>query len=90
MAIEITDSAGKHGFTHADALHAMTHAPYYVPNFDDSRIPGGIKPDLWIGPARSGLTIEVMGYRRPPRTLVVFHMMEVRPGTWALIEEEQE
>lgn len=87
MAIEFTESAGKHGFDMLDALHAIEHAIYSKRPFETSRIPGGIAPDLWIGPTRGGVMLEVMNYLRPPRTLVIFHVMPVRPKFAALIPE---
>ena len=34
------------------------------------------------------LTIEVMAYTRPPPTLVIFHVMELRPKYRALMDQE--
>ena len=43
-----------------------------------------------IGPALSGVAIEVMGYTRPDHTLVIFHDMKCRKKTFELIEEEDQ
>lgn len=88
MAIEFTESAAKHGFDIEDAVHAMTYARFSKTPFDSSRIPGGVSPDLYIGPAKSGTPLEVMVFTKPPRTLVIFHVMELRPQFKALMEEE--
>ena len=88
MAIVFSESAGKHGFTQSDAIHAITHAVFRKMSFDMSRTSGGPAPDLYVGPARSGLTIEVMAYTRPPRTLVIFHVMELRPKYRARMDQE--
>lgn len=44
MAIEFTESAGKHRYTEADAVHAMNNARYYEPEFDESR-DRGVRPE---------------------------------------------
>ena len=94
MAIEFTESAGKHGFTEADAVHAMSNARYYEPKFDEPRDLSSIRPSLWIGPsldARAPL-LEVMAEVIPPRTVRVFHVMRAREKFLARlgIEEGQQ
>ncbi len=37
--------------------------------------------DLVIGPARDGQMLEVFVHRRDPRTVFVFHVLRLRPGT---------
>ena len=80
MAIEFTDSAGRHDFTVADALHAISNHRYHEPQFDDPRL-GGVKPDLWIGPSLQPRVpmIEVMAEVIPPNTVRIFHVMAARP-----------
>lgn len=80
MAIEFTESAGRHGFTLQDAIHAISNARTHVPEFDEPRT-GGVKPDLWIGPSLQPATpvIEVMAEVIPPDTLRIFHAMAARP-----------
>ncbi|CAA0099874.1 Uncharacterised protein [Mycolicibacterium vanbaalenii] len=79
MAIEFTESARRHGFTIADAVHAMSNPRYYEAEFDDPRL-GGVKPDLWIGPSLQPTSplIEVMAEVIPPSTVRIFHVMAVR------------
>jgi hypothetical protein len=79
LAIEFTESAGRHGFTLADALHAMTNHRYHEAQFDDPRL-GGIKPDLWVGPSLQPAVplIEVMAEVIPPSTVRIFHVMHAR------------
>lgn len=40
---------------------------------------GGLRPHLVIGPAVTGEEIEVMFVVEPPETVVIFHVMQVRP-----------
>ncbi|MCM4180317.1 hypothetical protein P15_06740 [Cutibacterium acnes P15] len=88
MAIEFTDSAGKHGFTREDAIHAMQTPEVFTPHFDHSRTSG---PDVaaWVGPARGGRTIEVFATLVPPDTVTVFHCMDVRATTIAKLNGER-
>lgn len=88
MAIEFTESAGKHGFALTDALRAMSDPEIYVPRFDAARVQGRPDTAAWIGRSRSGTRIEVFGFLVPPRTVVVFHCMEARPKTLRRIEEQ--
>jgi hypothetical protein len=68
MAIRWTDSTDKHDVDREDAVHAMLNPYLYVPEFDEPRVPGAARPDLWIGPPRQlgGALIEVMGERIRP------------------------
>ncbi|MCL2850163.1 MAG: hypothetical protein FWE61_08995 [Micrococcales bacterium] len=92
MAIEWADSADKHDIDHDDALHAIHNAYFYEPEFDEPRVGGASRPDLYIGPPRQlgGPLIEVMLERIPPRTLVIFHVMEAQPKHTALMDQEGE
>ncbi len=79
MAIRWTDSADKHGIPHEDALHAVANAVYEEYAFDEPRVPGHARPDLYIGPARGGAPLlEVMLEVLNPRDLVIFHVMIAR------------
>lgn len=79
MAIRWADSADEHGIAHEDALHAIANAIYNEESFDEPRVPGHARPDLYIGPARGGRPLlEVMLEVVPPRDLVVFHVMIAR------------
>lgn len=87
MAIQWTDSADKHGIPHEQAMFALANHRWYVPEFDESRV-GGRRPDLYIGPAwLGGPLLEVMLFRVPPRDLVIFHVMGLRPKIQKLAEE---
>lgn len=79
MAIEFTASAGRHGFTLDDALHAMSHHRFHLRRFDRSRV-DGVAPDLWIGPSRhpAAPLIEVMAEVIEPDTVRIFHVMAAR------------
>lgn len=89
MAIRWTDSASKHGIAREDALNAMLNAYLFVPEFDDPRVPGAGRPDLYIGPPTrlGGPLLEVMAERIPPRDVEVFHVMIARPKFLALLDE---
>ena len=79
MSIRWSPSAAKHGIPRADALNAIERNVYWVPSFDEPRIDGAQRPDLWIGPNRDHtLMIEVMAELRPPADLFIFHVMEAR------------
>lgn len=80
MGVEWTVSADKHKIDHADALYAMENAVHFEKEFDEPRAPGHAKPTLFIGPPRTpgGPLLEVMVEMIPPRTMVVFHVMEAR------------
>lgn len=89
MAIEFTESAGKHGLTEADALHAIANARYYEPEFDEARNLGDVRPSLWIGPSLQPAIplLEVMAEVIPPRTLRIFHVMPAREKFLAKLDE---
>lgn len=75
-------SAAKHGYTEADALHAIKNYHRYKPQFDQSRFPNLPNPDLYIGPALKGDLLEVMVYEIAPDT-VIFHCMRLRGKIYA-------
>lgn len=79
-AIEFTESAGKHGFSREDAMWAIEHAHYVEREFDVARVPGRLRPTLFIGPSRTPARplLEVMVAVIPPGTVVVFHVMAAR------------
>lgn len=81
MKVIFLPSAGKHGYTEADALHAMHNYQRFRPQFDQSRIPSLPDPDLYIGPAPNGDMLEVMVYHIAPDT-VIFHCMKLRGKTY--------
>ena len=61
---------------------------HHAPHFDDPRVPGGIRPDLYVGPPRKlgGPLVEVMLEVRANGSLVIFHAMEARPKILALFD----
>jgi hypothetical protein len=73
-------SADKHGVDRVDTLHAMRAVALHVQSFDESRIVGGPRPDLFIGPNRARTElIEVMAIiDRANREVLVFHVMPLR------------
>lgn len=89
MAIVFLESAGKHGFTEDDVIHAMTYKRLVKKQFDSSRTVMKADPTLWIGPACDGRLIEVMTYIDPPRDVVVFYCMQLR-GKFSWIMEGKE
>lgn len=88
MAIRWADSVDRHGVPDEDTVHAMLNAYLYVPEFDRPRRPGASPPHLWISPpTRLGAPLlEVMAERRPPRDVVIFHVMEARAKFLALLD----
>ena len=87
VAIRWAESASKHGIDHDGALYAITNAHYVEEEFDEPRIPGHVRPTLFIGPSRlGGPLLEVMVEITPPRELVVFHVMPARPKHLARME----
>ncbi len=80
MAIEFTESAGKHGVSRDDAIWAMTHPRYVEQEFDEPRPPSSVRPTLFIGPSRTPAVplLEVMVELVPPDRIVVFHVMAAR------------
>lgn len=81
MAIVWAESADRHGVPHHEALHAIANAVYVEEEFDEPRVPGRIRPTLFIGPAATALQaplLEVMVEMTPPRDLFIFHVMRAR------------
>lgn len=80
MAVTWSASAAKHGIDREDALHAIANACYVETEFDEPRIPGRVRPTLFIGPPRQlgGPLLEIMVEVVPPRGLHVFHVMIAR------------
>lgn len=79
MGISWSPSAGKHGVERADALNAIEEYVYWLPGFDEPRVPGGKRPDLFIGPTRDrSQLLEVMVEITPPANLFIFHVMPAR------------
>ncbi|MDO4888872.1 MAG: hypothetical protein Q3979_09300 [Actinomycetaceae bacterium] len=75
MAIEFHKSAAKHGYTRADALHAIENAAYENREFDRR---GSLTTLAWVGPSTSGEMIEVFAAIEPPQRVMIFHCMAAR------------
>jgi hypothetical protein len=69
-----------------------SNAYVFVPEFDEPRVPGHGRPDLYVGPTRrlGAPLLEVMAERIPPRDVEVFHVMQARPKFLALLDDEGE
>jgi hypothetical protein len=80
VAVTWAPSADKHGIPREDALHAISNAHYVESEFDAPRVPGHVRPTLFIGPPRQlgGELLEVMVEVLPPRDLHIFHVMVAR------------
>lgn len=80
MAVTWAPSADKHEIAHEDALHAIGNAYFVESDFDEPRLPGRVRPTLFIGPPRQlgGLLLEVMAEVTPPRDVHIFHVMIAR------------
>ena len=89
VALRWTDSADRHGIERADALHALLNAYLHEPGFDEPRVEGHGRPDLWIGPQRTlgAPLLEVMTETVPPQDVLVFHVMLARAKFLALLDE---
>lgn len=61
-------------------MHAIGNAYYVESEFDEPRIPGRVRPTLFIGPQRRSRAplLEVMVEIIPPRDLHIFHVMPDR------------
>ncbi len=81
MPISWAESSGKHGISHADALHAIANAVYSEEDFDDGRHTSRFGyPTLFIGPQRqrSAPLLEVLCSIDPSTdTIFIFHVMSV-------------
>lgn len=80
VTVTWADSADKHGIDHEDALHAIGNACYVETEFDEPRVPGRVRPTLFIGWRQlGGALLEVMVVEvTPPRELHIFHVMIAR------------
>lgn len=79
MTIRWAPSAAKHGIDRSDALHAIQTHLFWLREFDEPRVEGAARPDLWIGPTLDmSRMLEVMAELRPPADLFIFHVMEAR------------
>lgn len=86
MVIEFLNSAAKHGFSREDAINAITHAEYFLLDFDTSRVPNRSDPALVIGPSQEDVSIEVM-FTHTPDHITIFHCMKVRNKILQLAQE---
>ncbi len=91
MAVTWANSADKHGIEHEDALHAIANAYYVEREFDEPRVPGRVRPTLFLGPPRQlgGPLLEVMVEMTPPRDIHVFHVMQARQKHLDRMEDPQ-
>lgn len=75
MGVEFTKSADRHGITHEDSLYAMMHAEV------SAEIDGepGETTMVYVGHphGQTDRYLEVIAAHRPPRTIVIFHSMEL-------------
>ena len=87
MAVHWAASAAKHGIAREDALHAIVNAVDHIVSFDEPRMSGHNRPDLYIGTTRDRRhTLEVMVEVSPPARVSILHVMEARRTTLALVE----
>lgn len=88
MGLTWATSADKHGIAHEDAIYAMLNAIDHVEAFDEPRMPGRRRPDLYLGPTRDRhRLLEVMVEVTPPSDVAVFHVMVARRKILDLVEE---
>jgi hypothetical protein len=81
MDVVFTTSAGRHGYTLEDALHAIQTPIHFKREFQRSRTPEHSDPDLYVGPAEDGTIIEVLLEVLSDAAVVVFHVMPARKTT---------
>ncbi|MFI8526284.1 hypothetical protein ACIGB8_17630 [Promicromonospora sukumoe] len=58
----------------------MSHPDYVAVAYGEPRVPGGRRPDLYIGPSRFG-TLEVLATITPSDGVHIFHAMPLRETT---------
>ncbi|MGZ0069846.1 hypothetical protein [Microbacterium arborescens] len=85
MAIDYTRSADKHGIPREDALYAMLHAEASA---EVDGEPGEVTM-VYVGHphGQTDRYIEVIAAHRPPRTIVIFHVMPLSDLYRDLIDE---
>ena len=72
-------------------MNAIGRYVYRLREFDEPRVSGGRRPDLFIGPSRDRrMLIEVMAEMRPPADIFVFHVMEARRKIIEIAERRSE
>ena len=74
-------SASRHGVDLADAEHAVRNHRLWIRQFDEPRLVGGPRPELFIGPDRAGIPLEIMANWLTNGDLEVFHAMRLRQKT---------
>ncbi|ADX73346.1 hypothetical protein Asphe3_21990 [Pseudarthrobacter phenanthrenivorans Sphe3] len=68
----------------------MQNFLYRIEKFDEPRIEGGQRPDLFINPSRNRqMMLEVMAIITPPADILIFHVMEARRKIIDIAEERQ-
>ena len=74
--MEWTESSARHGISREDALYAIAHAEVRQ-ELDGGR--AGEQTVVYVGRAhaQTDQRLEVVVAIRPPRTMVIFHVMEV-------------
>lgn len=86
VAIEWADSADRHGIPREDALYAMSNA---VASQQVEGLPGEVTV-VYVGHphGQTERWIEVIAAHRPPRTITIFHVMDLGSLYRHLIEGE--
>jgi hypothetical protein len=87
VGVEWTTSAGKHGVPREDAVHAMVNAEV------SAEVDGepGEQTIVYVGHPHGQTDdyLEVIAAHRPPRTIVIFHVMPLTDTfRWMLHEGE--
>lgn len=83
-------SADRHDIDHEDAEYAVRNHRLWIRRFDEPRAPGLSRPDLFIGPDRSGRMLEVMGNWLVDGDLELFHVMPLRDKTREKVRKHRE
>ena len=77
MGLQWADSALRHGLDREDILCAVAYAVLHHPGHQIGRSPDHVAVDLFVGPTRTGVLIEVLIERRGPRNVVIFHALPI-------------
>lgn len=85
MGVEWTRSADKHGVSREDALYAMMHAEVTAEIEGDP----GERTLVYVGHphGQTERYLEVIAAHQPPRTIVVFHVMDLTDQFRYLLHE---
>ena len=77
MDLQWAESAQRHGVGRVDILYAIAHAVLHHPGHVVARSADHGEVDLFIGPTRAGVVIEVLVERWSSQRTIIFHAMAI-------------